>query len=78
MELDFRDVLAMPLTEKRVTLTCVSNQVGDHYVGNATWLGVTTRELLRRAGVRAGADCVVSTAADDMTITTPLSALTDD
>ncbi len=68
----------MPLVERRITLTCVSNQVGDHYVGNATWLGVPMRALLERAGVKSGADCLVSTSDDDMTISTPIQALTDD
>jgi DMSO/TMAO reductase YedYZ molybdopterin-dependent catalytic subunit len=78
VELSFDDILAMPLVERRITLTCVSNQVGDHYVGNATWLGVQMRELLKLAGVQRDADCLVSTSEDDMTISTPIQALTDD
>ena len=50
IEPSYDDILAMPLVERRVTLTCVSNQVGDRYVGNATWLGVPMRALLERAG----------------------------
>ena len=78
LELSFDDILRMPLVERRITLTCVSNQVGDQYVGNATWLGVPMRELLKQAGVKSGADCLVSTSEDDMTISTPIEALTDD
>jgi len=78
IELSYDDILAMPLVERRITLTCVSNQVGDRYVGNATWLGISMRALLERAGVKRGADCLVSTSKDDMTISTPLQALTDD
>jgi DMSO/TMAO reductase YedYZ molybdopterin-dependent catalytic subunit len=78
IELSYDDILKMPLVERRITLTCVSNQVGDHYVGNATWLGVPMRELLKQAGVKSGADCLVSTSDDDMTISTPIEALTDD
>lgn len=78
VELTFADLLAMPLVERRVTMTCVSNPVGGDLVGTATWLGVRTRDLLARAGVRAGADAVRSTSADDFTIGTPLAALTDD
>ncbi len=78
VEFSFDDILKMPLVERRITLTCVSNQVGDHYVGNATWLGVPMRELLKQAGVKSGADCLVSTSDDDMTISTPIEALTDD
>ena len=61
----------------RITLTCVSNPVGGKYVGNATWLGVPVRDLLEEAGVKDGADAVKSTSADNMTIGTPLPALTD-
>ncbi len=76
IELDFADLLSRRLVERRITLTCVSNPVGGPYVGNATWLGVPVRDLLREAGVVDGADAVKSTSADDMTIGTPLSALT--
>lgn len=78
LNLSFRDLLAERLVERRITLTCVSNEVGGPYVGNAMWLGVLFRELLERAGVQEGADAVLSTSADDMTIGTPLGALTDD
>ena len=52
----FDDLLAMPLVERDITLTCVSNEVGGPYIGGARWLGVRTRDLLERAGVRTGAD----------------------
>ena len=77
IELSFEDLLARRMIERRITLTCVSNPVGGEYVGNATWLGIPVRDLLDEAGVRAGADAVKSTSADDMTIGTPLQALTD-
>ena len=78
LDLSFEDLLARPLVERRITLTCVSNPVGGDYVGNATWLGVPMRDLLTEAGVLPGADAVRSTSADDFTAGTPLSALTDD
>jgi DMSO/TMAO reductase YedYZ molybdopterin-dependent catalytic subunit len=77
LTLSFEDLLSRPLVERRITLTCVSNPVGGPYVGNATWIGVPVRDLLREAGVRGGADAVKSTSADDMTIGTPLQALDD-
>ncbi len=78
LELSFRDLLKERLVEKRVTLTCVSNEVGGPYVGNAAWLGIPVRDLLARAGVQDGADAVKTTSADNMTIGTPLGALTDE
>ncbi len=77
VELTFAELLKMPLTEADITLVCVSNQVGGTYNGNATWLGVPLAGLLRRAGVRAGADQVLSAATDGMTISTPVAAVMD-
>jgi DMSO/TMAO reductase YedYZ molybdopterin-dependent catalytic subunit len=78
LDLSFDDLLSRRLVERRITLTCVSNPVGGEYVGNATWIGVPVRDLLREAGVREGADAVRSRSADDFTAGTPLSALLDD
>ncbi|QMW67548.1 molybdopterin-dependent oxidoreductase [Mumia sp. ZJ1417] len=77
LELSFADLLDMPLIERRITLTCVSNEVGGPYAGNATWIGVPLADLLRRAGVRDGADALKSTSADGMVIGTPLDAVLD-
>jgi DMSO/TMAO reductase YedYZ molybdopterin-dependent catalytic subunit len=77
LEIDFAELLRMPLTETDITLVCVSNEVGGSYAGNARWLGAPLAGLLRRAGVRAGADQVLSTAADGMTISTPVAAIMD-
>jgi DMSO/TMAO reductase YedYZ molybdopterin-dependent catalytic subunit len=77
VELTFAELLKMPLTEADITLVCVSNQVGGTYNGNATWLGVPLAGLLRRAGVRSGADQVLSAATDGMTISTPVATIMD-
>ncbi len=60
--LDFATLLAKPLRERWVTLTCVSNEVGGDYVGNARWLGYPVADLLAEAGVRQGADMVYARA----------------
>ncbi|MGH3317717.1 MAG: molybdopterin-dependent oxidoreductase, partial [Nocardioidaceae bacterium] len=77
LELTFPALLSRRLVERRITLTCVSNPVGGDLMDTTTWIGVPLADLLAEAGVRAGADAVKSTSADDMTIGTPLSALTD-
>jgi DMSO/TMAO reductase YedYZ molybdopterin-dependent catalytic subunit len=77
LELSYRDLLSRRLVERRVTLTCVSNPVGGHYLGNAAWTGVPIRDLLMEAGVKDGADAVKSTSADDFTVGTPLPVLLD-
>ncbi|MED7955207.1 molybdopterin-dependent oxidoreductase [Streptomyces sp. BE303] len=75
--LDFDDLLALPLDEFDHTLSCVSNEVGGPYVGTTRWLGASLPGLLRRAGVRAGADQLLGTSKDGMTIGTPLDPVLD-
>lgn len=75
--LTFDELLAKPLRELDVTLACVSNEVGGDLVGNARWLGWPVRELLAQAGVRPGADMVLSRSVDGFTASTPLEALSD-
>lgn len=77
VQLDFAELLSKPLIERHVTIACVSNEVGGDLIGNALWLGWPVRELLLMAGVRSGADMVLSRSADGWTAGTPLEALTD-
>lgn len=77
-ELTFAELLDMPLVEADITLNCVSNEVGGPYISSARWLGVRTRDLLERAGVRGTADQILSHSTDGMTISTPVQALLDD
>ncbi|MDN5796182.1 MAG: molybdopterin-dependent oxidoreductase [Intrasporangium sp.] len=71
------ELLAMPVIERDITMTCVSNEVGGPYVGAARWLGVRLTDVLGRAGVRGRPDQVLSTAVDGFTISTPLAVATD-
>jgi len=73
----FDELLAMPLIERDITLTCVSNSVGGPYVGGARWIGVRLTDLLERAGVKDGVDQIFSTDVDGMTIGTPYELATD-
>ncbi|MDN5767807.1 MAG: molybdopterin-dependent oxidoreductase [Humibacillus sp.] len=75
--LTFAELSAMPLIERDITMTCVSNEVGGGYVGAARWLGVRLMDVLDRAGLRGRPDQVLSTAVDGFTISTPLSAIQD-
>jgi DMSO/TMAO reductase YedYZ molybdopterin-dependent catalytic subunit len=76
--LTYADLIAMPSIERMITLTCVSNEVGGDLAGNARWQGVRIADVLKQAGPQSGADCVLSTSVDGFTVTTPLTALTDD
>ncbi|MEO9329379.1 molybdopterin-dependent oxidoreductase [Gordonia aurantiaca] len=75
--LTWDDLLAMPMVEHYVTLACVSNDVGGNLIGNARWLGVPMRDVLDLAGVRPGADMLLSTSIDGWNCGTPISAVTD-
>ncbi len=78
VEMSFQDLLDMGLDEYSITLTCVSNEVGGELVGNAKWLGVPIRDVLKKAGVKSGADMVLSRSVDGYTASTPLGSLTDE
>lgn len=78
VELTFDDLVGMGVNEYAITLTCVSNEVGGDLLGNAVWLGVPIREVLKLAGPKSGADMVLSRSVDGFTASTPLESLTDD
>ncbi|WP_030805429.1 molybdopterin-dependent oxidoreductase [Streptomyces sp. NRRL F-2799] len=78
----FDDLLRRRLIERDITLTCVSNEVGGPYVGNARWTGVRLADLLAECGVRAPsrggpADQLVARSVDGMTIGTPVEDIMD-
>lgn len=73
----YEDLLAMDLVEERITLTCVSNEVGGGLAGTATWLGVPLAPLLEEAGISADADQVVGRAFDGFTTGFPVEVLRD-
>ncbi|MFD5412828.1 molybdopterin-dependent oxidoreductase [Streptomyces nojiriensis] len=75
-------LLARPLVERDITLTCVSNEVGGPYVGTARWLGVPLADLLAECGVRAPskggpADQLVARSVDGMTLGSPVEDVMD-
>ncbi len=78
VRLSFQDLLDADLIESHVTLTCVSNPVGGNLAGNAKWLGLPIREVLKRARPKEGADMVLSTSIDGFSASTPLEVLQDD
>ncbi|AZZ54513.1 molybdopterin-dependent oxidoreductase [Rathayibacter iranicus] len=77
IEITWNELLALPLEEHLVTLSCVSNEVGGDLIGTALWLGYPLRELLARARPTAGADMVLSRSVDGFTASTPLDVLQD-
>jgi Sulfite oxidase and related enzymes len=77
IEITFAELLRRPLIEADVTLTCVSNEVGGPYAGNARWLGARLADVLRAAGIRPGADMLLSTSTDGFTCGTPVEVVMD-
>jgi DMSO/TMAO reductase YedYZ molybdopterin-dependent catalytic subunit len=77
LTIPWKDLIARDLSEHDITLTCVSNQVGDRLVGNARWLGFPLRELLDEAGVDRRADQVVGRSSDGYTGGFPVEAAYD-
>ncbi|WP_314215764.1 molybdopterin-dependent oxidoreductase [Pseudarthrobacter equi] len=77
VRLTFQELLDADLIESHVTLTCVSNPVGGNLAGNAKWLGLPLREVLKRAKPKDGADMVLSTSIDGFSASTPLEVLQD-
>jgi DMSO/TMAO reductase YedYZ molybdopterin-dependent catalytic subunit len=75
LEFSFDDIRSMPLVEKTITMTCVSNEVGGPYVSTANFIGVPLLDLLDRAGIRDGAQQVVGHSVDGFTLGTPLELL---
>ncbi len=80
--LAFDDLLRRELIERDITLTCVSNEVGGPYVGNARWIGVRLADLLAECGVKppskgGRADQLVARSVDGMTIGSPVEDVMD-
>lgn len=76
--LTLADLMSFPVEERDITLCCVSNEVGGDLISSARWLGVRTRDVLREVGVRPGVEQILSISKEDMSISTPIQALTDD
>ena len=77
IELSYDDLLAMPLSEHTITLSCVSNPIGGDLVGNAVWTGIPLLDLLDQAGVQPGATQTVGISVDDFTAGFPTEVLSD-
>ncbi|MFI2715135.1 molybdopterin-dependent oxidoreductase [Streptomyces collinus] len=80
--LSFDELLRRELIERDITLTCVSNEVGGPYAGNARWIGVRLADLLVECGVvppsKGGpADQLVARSVDGMTLGTPVEDVMD-
>jgi DMSO/TMAO reductase YedYZ molybdopterin-dependent catalytic subunit len=77
LTLTYDQLVGRPLIERDITLTCVSNEVGGPYIGNARWIGAALAPILEEAGVDPAADQIVSRSADGFTAGSPTAVVTD-
>jgi DMSO/TMAO reductase YedYZ molybdopterin-dependent catalytic subunit len=77
LTLTYDQLLARPLTERWITLACVSNEVGGDLIGNARFLGVRLQDLLSEVGLDPKADQLVASSSDGMTIGSPTAVVMD-
>jgi DMSO/TMAO reductase YedYZ molybdopterin-dependent catalytic subunit len=75
--LTYADILARPMIERWITMACVSNEVGGNLISTAKFQGIRLADLLTEVGVDAGADQLVSSSSDGMTIGSPTAVLMD-
>ncbi len=75
LTLTYADLLARPLVERTITMTCVSNPVGGDLISTANFTGVELRDILLEAGVRPGADQLFSTSIDGWYTGTPTDVI---
>jgi DMSO/TMAO reductase YedYZ molybdopterin-dependent catalytic subunit len=75
--LTWAQLIALPMFEQYVTISCVSNEVGGDLVGNAKWTGVRLREVLEIAGVQANATQLVGRSVDGWTAGMPTAWIMD-
>jgi DMSO/TMAO reductase YedYZ molybdopterin-dependent catalytic subunit len=77
LDITFADLLARPMIERYVTLSCVSNEVGGDLIGNALFQGVRFKDVLDEAGVHPAATQVVSRSIDGWSCGSPTSVIMD-
>ncbi len=69
--LTYNQLLKLPYEDRYETLECISNEVGGDLIGNASWRGVSLRDLIAAAEPDSRAVKVVFSAADGYTDSIP-------
>jgi len=78
LTLTWNEVIARPQIKALRTLECISNMAGGGLIGNATWQGISLRDLLNEAGVRPQGKYVTFEAQDEYYTTVPLERAMDE
>jgi DMSO/TMAO reductase YedYZ molybdopterin-dependent catalytic subunit len=77
LELTYDDLLDRDLIELPITMQCVSNEVGGDLIGTARWIGFPLADLLGEAGVRDGAEQLMTESVDGFTAGFPVADALD-
>jgi DMSO/TMAO reductase YedYZ molybdopterin-dependent catalytic subunit len=77
LTMTYQDLLARPMIERWITMCCVSNEVGGGLISNAKFLGARLADIMREAGLQPGADQLMMTSYDGMTIGAPAAVVMD-
>ena len=78
LTLTWKDVQARPQIQVMRTLECISNLAGGGLIGNATWQGISLRDLLNEAGIQPAARFVTFEGQDEYFTTVPLERALDE
>jgi hypothetical protein len=78
LTLTWNDVMAHQQIDIMRTLECISNPAGGGLIGNATWTGISLRDLLTEAGLKSSARFVTFEGQDEYYTTVPLERAMDD
>jgi DMSO/TMAO reductase YedYZ molybdopterin-dependent catalytic subunit len=73
----FDQLMKLPMIDHDVTLCCVSESVGGSFIGNARWEGTMLADVLRKAGLQSGAQQIVMTDVNGMTIGAAVDPIMD-
>ena len=69
----FEEVRNLPSISRAVTLECISNGIGGHFLSTAIWQGVTLRSLLEKhGGALPGARYIAFYSVDGYSISQPI------
>ena len=64
LSLTYDELKALPWKEEYVTLTCISNSIGNYLISNALWRGVPLKSLLEMAQLPETAERIAFHSAD--------------
>jgi DMSO/TMAO reductase YedYZ molybdopterin-dependent catalytic subunit len=72
LTITYEELKAMPSVQQIATLECVSNKIGNDFIGTAIWNGIRLKDLLAKAQVKPNAKYIVFRCADGYDVGIPL------